>query len=248
MKTRHRTALVFLSHTLFCGPLGLVETSPLLSATPPQASAPAGRDMRHHYTADQPADILHMRLELTFTADGLRARVCEGRVEYAFRPRSQSLSSLKLEAVGMTVLEVQATGITPAPAFAYDDKVLTIQWPKPIAPDTTAKVAIRYRLNDPPKGMHFVLPSRSAPNRPTMVYTMSEPIEARYWVPAHDWPNDAGPRISSSPCPSRFLRWPTACSLKSARQQTASPGPFTGATRSPPTRTSWVWQSANWWN
>ena len=48
---------------------------------------------------------------------------------------------------------------------------------------------MKYRLADPPKGMYFVLPSASRPKRPFMVYTMSEPLEARYWFPTHDWPN-----------------------------------------------------------
>ena len=37
--------------------------------------------------------------------------------------------------------------------------------------------------------MHFILPSAARPNRPLMVYTQGEALEARYWVPTHDWPN-----------------------------------------------------------
>src|SRR5262249_56746274 len=51
------------------------------------------------------------------------------------------------------------------------------------------KLAVRYRVAEPARGMHFVLPSASRPKRPLMVYTQGEPLEARYWLPTHDWPN-----------------------------------------------------------
>jgi hypothetical protein len=44
-----------------------------------------GRD-RAHYSADEPVNFLHMRLQLTFTPEGLKTRVCEGRVEYTLKP------------------------------------------------------------------------------------------------------------------------------------------------------------------
>jgi aminopeptidase N len=156
-----------------------------ISAERPHASASTGRD---HYTADQPADILHMRLQMTFTADGLVARTCEGVVEYTFQPRTQELAALRLDAVGMKILRV--TMGEKELQHSYDDKALTIEFADPIVGSATGKVSIAYRIEDPPKGMHFVLPNQSAPSRQTMAYTMSEPIEARYWVPTHDWPNE----------------------------------------------------------
>ena len=157
---------------------------------PAHADQPAGsgRDTAH-YTADQPVEFVHMKLELTFTTEGLKSRTCEGRVEYTLRPRAASISSVRLDAVDLRVLGVELSGENKLPSFSYDDKHLTVQLPKPVSPDQTFRLAVKYRLEDPPQGMHFVLPNASRPKRPLMVYTMSEPIEARYWVPAHDWPN-----------------------------------------------------------
>lgn len=118
----------------------------------------------------------------------MRSRTCEGRVEYAFRPRVESLKVLKLDAVGMRIKEV--TSGNRKLNFAHDDEILTIELAQSLAMDQTGKVSIAYAISDPPKGMHFILPSTSVPKRPIMVYTMSEPIEARYWVPCHDWPNE----------------------------------------------------------
>jgi aminopeptidase N len=148
--------------------------------------SPAGRDL-DHYTADRPLDFLHMRLDLTFTAKGLRSRTCDGRVEYTLRPTAGPVRRVRLDAVAMRVLGVELPGETKPPAFSYDDKTLTVRLPRPA--ERTFRLAVTYRLADPPKGMHFILPSASDPKKPLMVYTMSEPLEARYWVPTHDWPN-----------------------------------------------------------
>jgi aminopeptidase N len=130
-----------------------------------------------------------MRLQLTFTPEGLKARTCEGRVEYTLKPRATEINSVQLDALDMRILGVELPGQSKPPAFSYDDKLLTIQLPQPVRPSETFKVAVKYRLEEPTKGMHFVLPNASVPAKPLMVYTMSEPLEARYWVPAHDWPN-----------------------------------------------------------
>jgi aminopeptidase N len=128
-----------------------------------------------------------MRLDLTFTSQGFQSRTCEGRVEYTLRPRANPVRVVRLDAVDMRVLDVELPGEKDPPRFSYDDKVLTVKLPRAV--DRDFKLVVKYRLDDPPKGMHFVLPSASAPKRPLMVYTMSEPLEARYWVPTHDWPN-----------------------------------------------------------
>ncbi len=169
--------------------LGLSLNAPGLAAaaTGVADAKETGRD-RAHYSADEPVNFQHMRLQLTFTPEGLKARACEGRVEYTLKPRAKEADTVRFDAVDMRILAVELPGQKP-PTFSYDDKVLTIQLPKPLKPDETLRLAVKYRLEEPRKGMHFVLPNGSAPHKPLMVYTMSEPIEARYWVPAHDWPN-----------------------------------------------------------
>jgi aminopeptidase N len=168
----------------------MIALSVLLLAVPTARARAAddGRDTAH-YTADAPVDFLHMRLELNFTPDGLRKQTCDGRVEYTLRPHAEKIDSVRLDAVNMQILTVEMPGDKEAPAFSYDDRMLTVRLPRPIDPGQTIKLAVRYRLAKPTKGMHFILPTAAEPNKPIMVYTMSEPIEARCWVPAHDWPN-----------------------------------------------------------
>src|SRR5262249_51055454 len=136
-----------------------------------QSAAPGtGRDSAH-YIADRPVDFVHMRLELTFTSDGLRARACDGRVEYTLRPRATPVRTIRLDAAGLRILAVELSASDTAPEFAYDDRTLTVQLPKPVGRDETVRLAVRYCVADPARGMHFVLPSASRPERPLMVYT-----------------------------------------------------------------------------
>jgi aminopeptidase N len=110
-------------------------------------------------------------------------------VEYTLRPRAAKVPSVRLDAVDMQVLAVELAGEAKAPPFSYDDRQITVQLPRPVGRDETFRLAVKYRLAAPPKGMYFVLPNASRPRRLLMVYTMSEPLEARYWFPTHDWPD-----------------------------------------------------------
>jgi aminopeptidase N len=188
-----RNPLWPLAGAFVLGLLTFADTArPQTARTPPAASpagqATGGRDTAH-YTADRPVEFLHMRLELTFTPEGLQSRTCEGRVEYTLRPKAAKIHSVRLDAVDMQVLAVEIAGEAKAPPFSYDDRHLTVPLPRPVGRDETFRLAVKYRLAAPPKGMYFVLPNASRPKRPLTVYTMSEPLEARYWFPTHDWPD-----------------------------------------------------------
>jgi aminopeptidase N len=169
--------------------LALLLTLAALAAARGQADpAGTGRDTAH-YTADRPVDFVHMRLEMTFTPEGIRARTCDGRVEYTLRPRASSIRTVRLDAADLRILAVELPGRDKPPTYTHDDRVLTIELPKPVAKGEEFKLAVRYRVADPPRGMHFILPSASNPKRPLTVYTQGEALEARYWFPTHDWPN-----------------------------------------------------------
>ncbi|NKB71307.1 MAG: hypothetical protein GKR89_29895 [Candidatus Latescibacteria bacterium] len=152
-----------------------------------EADISTGRD-RNHYSLDRPVDLQHMRLELTFSEEDLRARRAQGRVEFDLRARGQGLKTLRLDALDMAILGVQIDG--DSVAWAYDDAVLSVPLPQPLVRGESTKVVVQYRIEDPPEGMYFVLPSTAEPHRPLMVYTLSEALWTRYWIPCHDWPNE----------------------------------------------------------
>lgn len=131
-----------------------------------------------------------MRLEMRFTAEGLLKKTCDAHVEWTLRPRGAPLRRIEMNAADMEVLAVELPSEAKAPEYAYDDRRLSIELPRAVGPDETLKVRISYRLSEPSQGLHFVLPNASAPDKPVMVYTFSEPVAARYWLPSHDWPNE----------------------------------------------------------
>ena len=151
------------------------------------ASLSTGQD-RNHYSMDRPADLQHMRLELAFSKEDLLARRGQGRVEFDLRARGKGLKTLHLDALDMAILSVEIND--DSVAWSYDDAVLSIPLPEPLKRGDDAKVAVQYRIEDPPEGMYFVLPSTPEPSRPLMIYTLSEALWTRYWIPCHDWPNE----------------------------------------------------------
>src|SRR5262245_21493077 len=112
----------------------------------PSTKAKGGGRDTAHYTADRPLDFLHMRLELTFTPEGLRSKTCEGRVEYTLKPRAATVRTVRLDAVDMHLLAVEVPGEGKPPPFSYDDKVLTVQLPRPVGRGEAFKLAVKYRL------------------------------------------------------------------------------------------------------
>lgn len=162
----------------------------LFALTAGAAAARTGGSGIPHYDRDRPVDFLDMRLALTFTDEDVRRRRCEGRVEYTMAPRARAASTVVLDAVDLEILGVDMPGEPGAPELDYDDERLTVRLPREIGPGETFRLAVTYRVEDPSLGLHFILPNASAPGRPVAVYTQSEALQARYWVPTHDWPNE----------------------------------------------------------
>ena len=51
------------------------------------------------------------------------------------------------------------------------------------------EVAIRYEAK-PKKGLYFILPNKSNPNRPVEIWTQGESEDTRYYLPIYDYPNN----------------------------------------------------------
>lgn len=142
------------------------------------------------YNRDRTVDFLHMRLLMTFTSEDLRERGAEGRVTYELAALAEEVGEVRLDAVGMEILGVELPGEDAGPEASYDDRILTVSLPRPLGRGERIRLAVRYRLRDPELGLHFVLPGPSMPSRRLAVYTHSETMRARYWLPCHDYPNE----------------------------------------------------------
>lgn len=141
-----------------------------------------------HYSADRPVDFLHMKLEYQLTEKDIQARAAEARVTFTLTPIANPVQSIHLNAVDLRVLDAEVNG--QKVTFSYDDRVLDIPLPAPLEVGRNADITVHYRVERPDRGLHFILPSASDPNKQTVVYTMGEGMDARHWLPAHDWPNE----------------------------------------------------------
>ncbi|MCH7873287.1 MAG: DUF3458 domain-containing protein, partial [Planctomycetes bacterium] len=164
------------------------------------------QDIADFATPVRAVDFLHMDLRLSMTADDIKARRMQGVVTYKIRVKEAAgtttvlLDVLPLEAVGLDIASVElAAGAKArdaafaATTFVATGKRLMIDLKPHAAAGDEFVVRITYTVKRPRLGLHFVLPSRERPDKPTMVYSHAEPLQARYWLPCHDWPDTRWP-------------------------------------------------------
>lgn len=172
----------------------------------PAATQPASRAAERRGSMESPPrwwDVRHMDLTLVLSEDDIRNRRMRGVVEYTVAPRHEGRSlasdrrSLALEAVRLDVARVEAAFDSPAAAqrrpewrparFEARDERLFIELAR--APHSEFRLRIEYSVERPRLGLHFVPADESRPERAAMVYSMSEPLQARCWLPSCDWPD-----------------------------------------------------------
>lgn len=140
---------------------------------------------------DSPAtnfEFLHLLLEVHFTEADILARRMTALATLRVRSRAPAPPRLRLDAVDLSIDEVLIDGKTLPARWTHDGRELQIPL-APMAAGAEFTLAIRYRVDRPRRGLHFVLPTPDVPDRPLMVYTNAEPLQARYWLPCHDWPD-----------------------------------------------------------
>ncbi len=185
-------------------------------------AAASAQDPIPFNTPPRPCDFLHMRLDVTLTQADIEARTMQAVVTHRIRalPATAAdappLKKLPLDAVDLDIEEVrlaepgaaaEAPGeLWSATTFDQTDDQLIIDIEPPLPPGRERLVRIRYAVKRPHLALYFVLPTEDEPDRPTTVYTHAEPLQARRWLPCHDWPD---------------TRWPSDTYLTVAQPYTA---------------------------
>ncbi|MBI5863570.1 MAG: hypothetical protein HZB38_03495 [Planctomycetes bacterium] len=127
-----------------------------------------------------------MRFEAVFTAGDIAEKAMSATVTHSIRARRDGVASVELNAVGMTIQTV-AVGEPPKPAeFSYDEDQLTIRLPRRLRVGDEEHIRIKYRVENPRLGLHFV---GELADDDFVIYSNAEPLQARYWLPCHDWPD-----------------------------------------------------------
>ena len=147
---------------------------------PPRPFAPPGT--RTNFVGDRPVRLEHVRLEWEID---LAAKRLSGTATLTVAARREGLTSVSFDAVELDVDRV--TVGKHAAAFVNDGQSLQVTLAEPPAENATFEVAIRYACR-PRRGLYFVGPDASHPDRAPQCWTQGQDDDARYFWPCLDQP------------------------------------------------------------
>lgn len=125
-----------------------------------------------------------MRLDVSFQQPDFDAHTMNAVVTHQVRPHEPGLSTLELDAIDLVIKSIEiGPDWTPA-SFSQGDGKLRIALPATRRDTTEFPLRIAYSVTKPRLGLHF-----SGKDDEFTVYTNAEPLQARYWLPCHDWPD-----------------------------------------------------------
>ncbi|HUS33998.1 MAG TPA: M1 family aminopeptidase [Verrucomicrobiae bacterium] len=149
-------------------------------------AAPASLDSPDYrkYAPDRNVDILNVVIDITpdFTNETISATTT-----LTFKPIAKSIREWKLDAEELRITEI--TGSAKIAAFNSDDKKLTITFADDLPIDREQSVKIVYTAA-PKKGLYFRTPKQGYKSGDTHLFTQGEDMDARFWFPTHDYPNE----------------------------------------------------------
>lgn len=142
-------------------------------------------------------DVQHILLDI-YHID-LKSKSLKARVETSIVALEDNFVTFEVDAVGMIIENVGRApsasenkdnyifrGIT----YQYDNSRLKIHLDKGFNKGDTIVYLISYIVIDPEKGLYFISPSVTFPDKPLQVWSQGEGEDNRYWIPCYDYPND----------------------------------------------------------
>ncbi|SRR5579884_490814 len=142
-----------------------------------------------HYAPDRFYRAEHLRLEI---AVDLERKRIDGAATYTLKPLPGALRSGKPPAIVLNAAEMCILAVERSEAvesWQHAEDTLTIL---PAARAARGRrpltITIRYAA-EPEKGMYFLEPDESYPQRPRQAWTQGQAEDTRYWIPSFDFPN-----------------------------------------------------------
>ncbi len=190
---RHPILMLSLAAILAAGcnrdPAPATETAQ--PAAPATAAAPAAAAITDEFSYAQPDKVRIADLALDLALD-FAAKQLSGTATYTLEWKDQSATELVLDTRALTIDKVEAEGAGGAWAplqfaLAPEDKTLgsklTIQ-----APQRPAKVRVTYKTSPEASGLQWLEASMTAGKQHPFMFSQSQQIHARSWVPLQDTP------------------------------------------------------------
>ncbi|HWH72469.1 MAG TPA: M1 family metallopeptidase, partial [Candidatus Sulfotelmatobacter sp.] len=135
------------------------------------------------YAPDREVQVLHLALDVT---PDFQHRSIEGKATLRFKPLSQPVQELKLDAVDLQIRSVTASA--KVQAYQVTEEQVIVTFAEPLPPGQETAVTIVYSA-EPSQGLYFRTPEMGYRAGDTHLFTQGEAIEARYWYPCLDSPN-----------------------------------------------------------
>lgn len=136
-----------------------------------------------HYVPDRPGRVQHIALDLAL--DFERRRL-EGTCTIHLKPVRDRVERLTLDAVALAIEAVTVAGVPQG--FETDGEQLFINLSEPTVADRAIVLEIAYHVEQPQRGLYFVGPSDSQPEKPRQAWTQGEDEDSRFWFPCFDYP------------------------------------------------------------
>jgi aminopeptidase N len=157
-----------------------------------------------HHTPDRKISIKHLKLDLRFDYE---RRYVEGSATFTLLPINDGLTHFELDIAEMEIKSVTLTSVEELgagdPPISSDQTVvslsrrlefetrpekLEIELDRPYARGERLTIEIMYSCS-PRKGLFFVEPDESYPNKPRQIWSQGENEDAHWWFPCHDVTN-----------------------------------------------------------
>ena len=175
-------------------PLVLLATACVQQPAAPAAAAAAAEPLdvnRDYHSYANTADFRTELLELDLTVDFTR-RVLEGTVELQLM-RLTGAAELVLDTRDLDIQQVETDagghGTWAATTFTVGARDPILGSPLRIAmPPTADRVRVRYATRPEASGLQWVTPEQTAGRKHPFLYTQSQAIHARSWIPLQDTP------------------------------------------------------------
>ncbi len=157
-------------------------------------------DDRLHYAPDRPADVKHVKLDITLDFE---QETVSGTVYTTFSALYDDLKTVTFDAVELNIERVTLTSGKEL-AYSASDKKLTVTLDRAYSYGEEFTIAIEYYAK-PRTGLHFIKPAPEDPTRPIQAWTFGQPRYHSHWFPCHDAPNDRATTEIIATVPAQFI-------------------------------------------
>lgn len=167
------------------------------------------------YARSRDYDLQHVRTHLWFDLD---QRGIRGETTQQIALLRDNVSRIKFDCVDLKIESVTLDG-KPA-KFSVGPAELDVDLPAAGKRGDHHEFVIRYN-GKPKKGLYYVFPDKSYPDRPKEIWTQGESEDTRYYIPIYDYPND---RITSEMLLTVPASWITISNGKLVSQKSEPDG------------------------